>query len=319
LKKIAGRSGEPALAYATDEDCLSNAPDPTVNRFDLGKDLLEFGRLKAKLVAQLLPGIVERMTAEGDDYTQARRAFNVLLSKEGDAMQFVSRYVGGLNTSRSHKGDKDAQPPLAVVDPQRQRDALALLEQEVFGVDAYQFPPDLLNHLGPTRWKHWGVVPTERPDYPIHDMVTKWQTRSLGHLMSSVTLERIVDNEMKVPADQDAFTAAELLERLTKAIFSEVDTIKEGKFTNRKPAIRSVRRNLQRDYFQRLALLALGKTTAPADCAALARSELVQLKQRIGGFLKGKAELDSYTRAHLSEMYSRIDKVEDAGFVLVKP
>ena len=28
----------------------------------------------------------------------------------------VSRYVGGLQTSRSHKGDKDAKPPVALID-----------------------------------------------------------------------------------------------------------------------------------------------------------------------------------------------------------
>ena len=38
LKKIAARSGEPALAYATDEDTRGIDPDPLVNRFDLGND-----------------------------------------------------------------------------------------------------------------------------------------------------------------------------------------------------------------------------------------------------------------------------------------
>ena len=41
LKKIAARSGEPALAYATDEDTRGGVdPDPDTNRFDLGSDPL---------------------------------------------------------------------------------------------------------------------------------------------------------------------------------------------------------------------------------------------------------------------------------------
>ena len=37
LKKIASRSGEPALAYSTDEDTRGIDPDPLSNRFDLGQ------------------------------------------------------------------------------------------------------------------------------------------------------------------------------------------------------------------------------------------------------------------------------------------
>ena len=113
LRKIASRSGERALAYASEEDCRSTDPDPEVNEFDLGKDLVAYAQLKAKLVGELVPGLVDRMTRPGEDYTRARLAFNVLLSKQADAMRFAARYVGGLHTSRSHKGDKDAKPPVA--------------------------------------------------------------------------------------------------------------------------------------------------------------------------------------------------------------
>ncbi|HTN75322.1 MAG TPA: zinc-dependent metalloprotease, partial [Pirellulaceae bacterium] len=62
LKKIAGRSGEAALAYATDEDTRAMDPDPDSNRFDMGSDALEYARTRAEIVKQLMPGIVDRMT-----------------------------------------------------------------------------------------------------------------------------------------------------------------------------------------------------------------------------------------------------------------
>ena len=105
-------------------------------------------------------------------------------------------------------------------------------------------------------------------------------------LLSSLTLTRLHDSELKVPADQDAFTTAELLERLTKTIFAETDKL-EGEFTNRKPAISSLRRNLQRSYLKKA--------------------------------LVGKAKLDSYTQAHLAESASRIRKVVDARLQLIAP
>ena len=111
---------------------------------------------------------------------------------------------------------------------------------------------------------------------------------------------------------------AELLERLTKAVYSEVDTVKEGEFTNRKPAISSLRRNLQRAYLRRMSQLALGQTAAPEDCQTVAFAELGRLKTRIDSLLAGEAKLDSYTRAHLEETSARITKVVDAR-MLVSP
>ena len=122
LKKIASRSGEPALNYATDEDTRGFDPDPESNRFDLGTDPLEYARLRAQTVTELMPGLVDRMVKDGEDYTVARRAFNVLLSQQGQAMFFASRNIGVLSTSRSHKGDKDGKPPVTLVDAKVQRE-----------------------------------------------------------------------------------------------------------------------------------------------------------------------------------------------------
>ena len=263
LKKIAARSGEPGLAFATDEDTRGIDPDPHSVRFDLGNDLVEYAKSQAKLVAESWPNVVEDMTKDGDGYQRARRAFGVLLARHGEAMFAASRYVGGVYVSRSHKGDAKAPKPLEVVPAERQREALALLEEQVFNDKPFNFPPELYNHLAASHWDHWGTQIVDRGDYPVHDVILMWQDRILSQLLSSLTLTRLHDSELKVAADADALTTAELIERLTKAVFSEVDTVKEGEFTNRKPAISSLRRNLQRAYLQRLSQLALGKRRRP--------------------------------------------------------
>jgi hypothetical protein len=145
-----------------------------------------------------------------------------------------------------------------------------------------------------------------------------WQDRIVSKLLSPLTLSRLHDSELKTPADADALTAAEVLERLTTAVYSEVNTVKEGEFTNRKPAISSLRRNLQRSYLRRMSQLALGQTMAPEDCQTVAFAELGRLKSRIDSLLTGQAKLDNYTRAHLEETSARITKVLDAR-MLVAP
>jgi len=319
LKKIASRCAEPALQYATDEDTRGIDPDPLSNRFDLGKDPIQYARQRATLINQAWPDVVDRVTDEGEGYHRARRAFNILLADYGSAMYFTARFIGGLYVHRDHKGDPDARPPYVVVDLKRQREAMMLLEEQVFGRESYRFPAKLYNYLGHSKWWHWGTEIEPRVDYPVHEVILMWQDRVLAQLLSSTTLERLLDSELKVPADQDAFTAAELLERLTGAIFSEADTLKEGKYTNRQPAINSLRRSLQRRYLQRLADLAMGNTYAPEDCQSVAYAEMEALEARVKQVLAGKVQLDSYTRAHLGETVALIRKVLDARLQLRGP
>jgi len=321
LEKIAVRSGEPGLAYLTDENTRGIDPDPHSNRFDLGDDLLEYAKTRSQLVKELMPGLVDRMTKEGEDFVQARRAFNVLVATQGQSMFFASRYIGGLHESRSHKGDKGGKLPISLIDPVKQRETLKLLEDEVFGEKAFNFPPEIYNQLGSSKWSHWGVRPTDRPDFPVHDFVQIWQTRVLDRLMSPLTLERIHDAELKVSADKEAFTSAELIERTTKAIFSEVEGLKEGEYSNRKPAISSLRRNLQRYYLKKLSTLALGQSVgAPEDCQTIAYAELSSLRGRIAALLnRNNLKLDSYSRAHLMETGERIQKVLDSRLTVSTP
>ncbi len=319
LKKIASRSSEPALNYATDSDVRGYDPDPLVNRFDLGKDPIAYARQRTELIDNLFDNLIDQMTEEGEGYQRVRRAFNILLSMKGSAMHFAARFIGGLYTHRDHRGDPDARPPFVVVEPKKQREALTLLEKEVFAPDAYDFPPNLYNHLAPSKWNHWGVDHLKRADYPVHEIILNWQDQILSQLLSSTTLDRLLDSELKVPVGEDAFTAAELLERLTGSVFQETEKLNAGKFTNRKPAILSLRRSLQRKYLERLANLAMGNTAAPDDCQAVAYLELDALEARIRQVLSGKAQLDTYTKAHLTESAERIRKVREARFQLTRP
>jgi hypothetical protein len=319
LKKIAARSGESNLMYSTDEDTRGIDPDPLSNRWDLGKDTLEYAKMRTKLIGDLWPTILERSVKEGEGFQQARRTFGVLLAQYGQSVYFASRNVGGVYVSRSHKGDKEAPPPFKVVEPQRQRDALSLLEEKVFSDKPFQFPPELLNYLAATRWDHWGSRPPLRVDYPVHETIAMWQERILTQLLSPLTLQRLYDSELKVAADQDAFTCAELIRRLTAVIFAEAEKMEGGQYTERKPAVSSLRRNLQRSYLQRLSLIAMGNSSAPADVQAVAFAELKSLKDKIDKQLASNVQFDTYTKAHLQESSNRIAKVLDARLNLARP
>ena len=320
LRKIAARSAEPQFAYATDEDTRGIDPDPLANRFDLGSDTIEYAKMRAKLIGELWPTVVDRVTPEGDGYQRARQAFGVLLGSYGQAMFFASRQVGGILVNRDHKSDPNARAPFVIVPVGKQRDALALIEENVLSDKPFNFPPELYNKLAATRWYHWGSDMPNRIDYAVHEVIGMWQDRVLSQLLSPLTLERIHDSELKVPADQDALTTAELLSRVTAAVFAEASALKPGEFSNRKPAISSLRRDLQRRYIKRLSSVAMGTSGAPDDCRTVAASELAGLEQKIKQAL-GNAELklDTYSRAHLEETAALVRKVLDARLNLQRP
>ena len=319
LKKIASRCGEPGLAFATDEDTRGIDSDPLANRFDLGSDTVAYAKQRSQLINELWPGIVNEITKEGEGYQNARRAFGILLGNYGRAMHFASRYVGGVYVHRDHKGDANAKPPYVIVEAAKQRESLKLLEEQVFNDKPFQFPPELYNYMAASRWSHWGTRDVLRQDYAVHEVIAMWQDRILQQLLSSTTLDRLHDSELKVAADKDAFTTAELLTGLTKAIFSETESMEAGEFTNRQPAVSSLRRNLQRIYLKRLSNIAMGNTGAPQDCQTVAYAELEALEGRINKLLAEQQKLDSYSEAHLKETAARIRKVIEARLALSGP
>ena len=248
-----------------------------------------------------------------------RQTFGVLLGSEGQCLHLASRYIGGIYVARSHKGDPKAADPFVVVDVKKQREALQLLEDQVFSDAPFQFPAGLYNHLAANHWEHWGSEIPTRDDVPIHEIIAMWQERILAQLLSPLTLQRLYDSEAMLPADKDAFTTVELIHGLTGSIFAETEKLAPGDYTNRKPAISSLRRNLQRLYLKNLSRLAMGESAAPDDCQTVAYAELEALQGRINKVLASKVKLDDYSRDHLLESSNRIAKVLDARLQLKNP
>ena len=167
-----------------------------------------------------------------------------------------------------------------------------------------------------------------------------WQKRMLQQLLDIRTLTRLADNEMKVDPKEDRFTSAELLRTLTESIYSEVFELEAGEYSDRDPAISSLRRNLQAETLSALGKLALGagsRTTlsigsfssrssvvAP-DARSLANYQLKRLQKQILKVLKqseqkaSKLVLDDATRAHLESIIRRVDAILRAEIMISAP
>jgi len=328
LAKIASRSGEPGLDYGTDEDTEPGDPDPLANRFDLGKDPIAYAQRQMKTVSELLPKILDRTVDNGEGYQRARQAFGLLQNEYLRTAAFVSRVPGGVLVARDHKGDNQARPPFKVVDAAQQRAAMKLLTEQCFA--APKFDPQLLNSLAASRWEHWGMSEPARVDFAIHETINRAQNAILRRLLDSTTLARIQDDELKVAANEDAYTLAEHVKMLSDGVFGELANPAAGEHNNRNPYIASFRRNLQRNALKRLGSLVAGPSgggtiritgsriqivddDTPEDARVLARMHLRELQDRIAAVLsKGDLKLDDYSKAHLLDMQEKVKQVLSA-------
>ena len=318
---------------------MAGDPDPLSNRYDLGNDPIVFAEQRAKVIQGLIPKLIDRFTANDAGYDRVRHAFGVLLGAHGQANFFAARLVGGLYSSRSHRDDPRAQPPFRVVQATQQRKAMELLSEQIFSDKSYQFPPEFYNQLVSTRWLHWGSDNVDRQDYPVHEAVLKWQQRILQQLLDARTLTRLADNTMKVGAKEDRFTTSELLRQLVDSIYSEIFEFKGAKFTDQKPAISSLRRNLQREALGELLRLALGggirsgtsvtrlgsSLGIPPDARSLANFHMKRLLEKVTAVLSEKPKqgekmgLDDASRAHLEDVQRRIQAVLDVEIMVSSP
>lgn len=311
LKKIASRGGEKGLDYATDEDTRSSDPDPLTNRFDLGKNPVNFARQQMEHSTKLLDKVLERSVEEGDGYQRARQAFGLLLSEYWRSAAYAARFPGGVLMHRDHKGDPKQRPPFEVVDAGQQREAVKLLSETALGTPEYD--PKLLNHLAASRWSHWGMNSLSRLDYPIHDIVGMMQAQMLSQLMSGRTLTRLHDSELKVSKETDVYTLAEHMRLVVNAAFTEWQKPTAGEYTARKPYISSFRRQLQRLAVKQLASFVVSGLSVPEDARTLSRMHLSTLDRQIETLLKNpKVKLDDYSKAHLLDSQRRIKQVLDA-------
>jgi hypothetical protein len=312
LQEIASRAAEPELAYASDEDTTPFGPDPRSNRFDMGADPLDWARTRIELIDKRMENILDWAVKDEESWYHLRRTFTSLLVEKAFVLDYVGRYIGGQYTSRSHRGDPDAPPPFEVVDPDRQREALAFIEQRIFSDDFFKFSPEVLNHLAAPRWWHAGTNISFTVDYPIHDMIGLLQWWQLFDRLMPNTIRRIYDAELKTDA-ADKFTVAEYLQRLQKACWGDALDEKRagrGTWTDAKPFVSGIRRSLQREYLslmEPLVRMQPGVLNSP-DLHAMLQHSLRKLSEGIGTVLE-TGKVDFASEAHLTACKSRIDRM----------
>ncbi|MFT4540565.1 MAG: hypothetical protein ACI835_003016 [Planctomycetota bacterium] len=325
--EVLKRASEPELVYATDEDTMG--PDPLARRYDLAAEPYEWVQNQMKLVEESRAQILTKFVKDGDSWSQARRGYEIGLRQQRGAVGVMANWLGGVFITRSTKGDDDNRNPHEVVSSEQQRTALKFVIENTFFDDAFGLTSELLSKMTRDKWSDQSGRGSSYQDstYPIHEKISGIQATTLTQMLNPSTLRRIYDNELYVPETEDVLTLPELMQTIAGAVWQEVgykpgegiqireaSAKKRSAYTNRRPMISSLRRNLQREHLDRLIDLSLEKATSPSarSVSLLARHTLGEIAAAIDEAIGDSP--DTYTQAHLSDAAARIQKAMDANF-----
>jgi len=291
LRRIAARCNEPGLAYQGDE--LADLYDPFIVRYDLGRDPLAFWEEHIRLNHRLIQSLGDRVPARGEDYSEFTRSLYGLIKAQWEYAHQIARYVGGLRTRRSDRGDQGELPQLVPLSAAEQQRALRLLNTYFFAEDALAIPREYFGRLAADPFVREDIEAESA--FPLRNEIVRIQQDILLALLSPARFNRILSNEYKVSPPADTLTLQELFASTRQAIWAPLD---------KRASMTALERELQRTHLDVLILLASSFAPLPGDARLLAQHELRELGAKIAAGRTMSPDL--YTRLHLEESLSRI-------------
>ncbi len=210
--------------------------DPTVTSNVLGADLVAAGELGLKNVDRVVPLLIPATTPVGKDYSRAAEMYYALVAHRYRMVSAVAKIVGGVEEMRYHGGRGGI--PFQPVAPERQRQAVRFLIDNVFVTPTTLLDPDVTGRIEPAS---------------ADDALQGTNVRLLQQLLTPGVFNRMAEASAG-KAGKQAYYGLDLLEDLNKGLFSEL--------AQDQPFIDPYRRQLQRNYITAM-LVANGDVSDP--------------------------------------------------------
>jgi hypothetical protein len=294
LMRIAGRSDDPMLVYGTDEDNMFGL-DPDVNTYDLGSDTLGFAKKRIQLSVELVNRLQNRTFKPGEPYHILRRQTMRAISQVYSPVSMAAKYIGGISYNRDHAGTSRLN--YLPISADRQREALQLLEKQIFSMDAFTFKPEFLSRFTYDR-TDIGDAFGSSINYSPNQHMLNIQKMALSQMLAPSVAQRILDAAEKQADPKQIFKLTELYDTLQSAIWAELRGTKEPTGT---------RRALQREHLRGMISILLRATpNTPDDARSLVREKLRQLQNQLRNTVATR-QLSRETKAHFSECIALLD------------
>ena len=235
LTKILSRSTEQELAFANDAFDMrwpGKGTDPDAMIFDLASDQLNHSLDKIDMITNILKNLKEKYTKDNDTYEELYRSYRTLLYSYFQALDVVSRQIGGVKVDLSHTDQNATVKPFESVDKNTQKQAMRIISEYGFSNNVL-LQEDLFPYLQKQR-RGFSIS----ADPTIHQNILSNQNRLLNHLLHPRVLLRITNSNLY----GNEYELADYMIDLRKSIF---ESDMNGNIT-------TVRQNLQTSYVNRL-------------------------------------------------------------------
>ncbi|HEX2541879.1 MAG TPA: zinc-dependent metalloprotease [Caldimonas sp.] len=305
LEKIAARSAEPLLAYGTDEDNFLGIDNESL-QFDLGSDVIAFAKKRIAIAQDLLKRQEVRQLRPDQEYNTLKRSVTFALRDVARVANVLARQIGGVRTVRDAPGT--GRDPLTPVPISEQRDALDLITGSLLSADSLRVSPALQRKLGTDFSERLEALRngegSAQTDYSPSVQVLGMQRSLLATMMSDTIATRLLESSEKAPAGTDrALRMSELYDRLTKAVWSELDS---------RGDIAPLRREVQRDHVNRIAAVLIRPGSASrADTRSVVRLQARALLERLR-VASQRPGTSEETRAHLLDSADTLEQALSA-------
>ena len=285
-KSIIKRVGENnRLRFGTEMD----PNDPRNQNEDLGDNAMLASEYGIKNLKRLVPEIISYSKEDNEGYNNAKGLYTEVTGQFGRYMGHVAKNVGGVLTTPKTMEEKGAV--YARVSADTQKEAMAFLNSQLFVTPKWLLDQSLLDYIG---------------EDPV-SVMNRVQSPTLNRLVSTYTLNKLVSAEAADGAS--AYKMTDLLSDLNNSIFAELRAdINMDVY----------RRNLQKNYVDRMISILKPAPTAPAtsgrsssssqtlsDVTAVVRGQLREISAMLKSASPKASGLNKY---HLEDLAASIDE-----------
>ena len=264
LKKILSRSTEKNLAFANDAlDMRSpgKGTDPNAMIYDLSSNPMEHSLQRINMINNILRELKEKYTKNNDTYQELYRAYRTLVYSYFNALEIVSRQIGGVHIDLSHTNQNSKVKPFESVSLENQQKAMDIIAKYGFS-NKVILQDDIFPFLQSQRR---GFSVSEDPT--IHQRILTYQNRLLNHLLHPKVLLRITNSQLY----GNEYLLPNYMIDLRNSIFKE-------DFNSN---ISTVRQNLQITYIKRLIKIIDDKSKYDNISQSTAHYNLLWIKNNI--------------------------------------
>lgn len=252
--------------------------DPSAQTEGIGNDQVKastYGVNNLKIVAKNLPNWTSNQTNNYDDLSEL---YGELLSVWSRYVAHVTGNIGGVyefNKKPNQKGNI-----YIPVTKEKQKESLNWLHKNVFETQNWLLDKNIL-----TNFKEDGYT----------DLMTNIQTRQLNSILNTSTLKRMIDAEV---VQDDFYAASDVVRDLRKGIFFEADYVKN---------VDVFRRNLQKEFIDRLSVLLDSKDVKNTDIHSIIRGELSSMHFQLT--LAKNRGVNTITKYHYRDCLATINQI----------